>query len=75
VVQVMGHAKTVLVLVVSWAFFNDIMTLRKFVGMSLAVLGMVVYGVFASRSASPALPASVLDDDLEKGVKKPLLSQ
>jgi drug/metabolite transporter (DMT)-like permease len=73
----MGHAKTVLVLVVSWAFFNDIITLRKFIGMTLAVVGMIVYGVLASGGgAAPAPPAaSVLDDDMEKGVKKPLLSQ
>ncbi|KAG1652610.1 hypothetical protein FOA52_008351 [Chlamydomonas sp. UWO 241] len=47
--QVLGHAKTVLVLFGGWAFFNDLINLRQLAGMTLAVLGMIAYGFFMSR--------------------------
>ena len=40
-VQVLGHSKTVLVLLGGWAFLGDTITPRKFGGMALAVAGMV----------------------------------
>jgi drug/metabolite transporter (DMT)-like permease len=48
-VQVLGHTKTVLVLLVGWAYLNDVITPRKAAGMALAVLGMVGYGIATSR--------------------------
>lgn len=70
--QVMGHAKTVLVLVVSWAFFNDTFTIRKLVGMLLAVIGMIVYGIAASNHQQAPPLAAKLDVEVDKG--EPLLS-
>ena len=49
----MGHAKTVCVLLIGWAFFGDSFTLRKLAGMCMAILGMVIYGYFAGRKAAP----------------------
>ena len=42
--QVLGHTKTVLVLLVGWLYLNDVMTLRKVMGILVAVLGMMAYG-------------------------------
>ena len=39
--QVLGHSKTVLVLLGGWAFLGDTITPKKFGGMALAVAGMV----------------------------------
>ncbi|EFN56685.1 hypothetical protein CHLNCDRAFT_16992, partial [Chlorella variabilis] len=39
--QVLGHSKTVLVLLGGWAFLGDTITLKKLGGMLLAVSGMV----------------------------------
>lgn len=40
----LGHTKTVLVLLISWLFLGELMTARKLGGMALAVAGMVAYG-------------------------------
>eukprot|EP00879_Flechtneria_rotunda_P001975 GHRR01002150.1.p1 GENE.GHRR01002150.1~~GHRR01002150.1.p1 ORF type:complete len:375 (+),score=101.36 GHRR01002150.1:344-1468(+) len=50
--QVLGHTKTVLVLLTSWAVLHEHMSLRKLSGMALAVAGMVAYGYFNSSSGS-----------------------
>ena len=42
--QVLGHAKTILVLLVGWLYFNDMMSGRKLLGMFFAVAGMGGYG-------------------------------
>lgn len=39
--QVLGHSKTVLVLLGGWAFLGDTITAQKLGGMALAVSGMV----------------------------------
>lgn len=39
--QVLGHMKTIMVLLGGWLFLGDSITSRKLGGMSLAVLGMV----------------------------------
>ncbi len=39
--QVLGHSKTILVLLGGWAFLGDTITSKKFAGMALAVSGMV----------------------------------
>jgi solute carrier family 35 protein E3 len=46
--QVLGHSKTILVLLGGWLFLGDIITARQAGGMALAVLGMVAYGVATS---------------------------
>lgn len=47
--QVLGHSKTILVLLGGWAFLGDNVSLKQLAGMALAVLGMVLYGVASSQ--------------------------
>ena len=58
--QVLGHSKTITVLVGGWAIFGDLITARQAFGMLLAVAGMVGYGVASSSSSSaaPSAPAA-----------------
>jgi hypothetical protein len=55
---VLGHTKTILVLLASWWVFQEQMTARKLAGMSLAVLGMVLYGWIGSRSTAKVATAA-----------------
>ena len=48
----LGHSKTMLVLLGGWAFLGDKVSLKQLAGMALAVLGMVFYGVASSQCAS-----------------------
>ncbi|KAI4366233.1 hypothetical protein MLD38_022132 [Melastoma candidum] len=41
--QVLGHMKTVCVLILGWVLFDSALTLKNIMGMFIAVLGMVVY--------------------------------
>ncbi|KAK3427400.1 hypothetical protein EUGRSUZ_F03638 [Eucalyptus grandis] len=41
--QVLGHMKTVCVLILGWVLFDSALTLKNIMGMIIAVLGMVVY--------------------------------
>lgn len=41
--QVLGHMKTVCVLILGWLLFDSELTLKNILGMAIAVLGMVVY--------------------------------
>ncbi|KAJ8492176.1 hypothetical protein OPV22_013897 [Ensete ventricosum] len=41
--QVLGHMKTVCVLILGWVLFDSVLTVKNILGMLLAVLGMVVY--------------------------------
>mmetsp|Transcript_18773 Transcript_18773/g.40376 ORF Transcript_18773/g.40376 Transcript_18773/m.40376 type:complete len:268 (-) Transcript_18773:158-961(-) len=52
--QVLGHTKTVLVLLVGWLYLNDSMTSRKLLGAALAIAGMVAYGYFTSIASGGA---------------------
>ena len=47
--QVLGHSKTMLVLLGGWAFLGDHVSLKQLAGMALAVIGMVLYGVASSQ--------------------------
>lgn len=42
--QVLGHSKTILVLLGSWLFLGESATVRKLAGMALAVTGMIILG-------------------------------
>jgi hypothetical protein len=59
--QVLGHTKTVLVLLTSWWVLHEPMSARKVLGMALAVAGMVSYGYFNSCSSSNSSSSSSLD--------------
>ncbi|XP_077220793.1 UDP-rhamnose/UDP-galactose transporter 2-like [Tasmannia lanceolata] len=41
--QVLGHMKTVCVLMLGWLLFDSELTLKNILGMAIAVLGMVIY--------------------------------
>ncbi|ERN11473.1 hypothetical protein AMTRI_Chr03g138060 [Amborella trichopoda] len=41
--QVLGHMKTVCVLILGWVLFDSALTPKNIMGMMLAVLGMVIY--------------------------------
>jgi hypothetical protein len=56
--QVLGHTKTVLVLLTSWWVLHEPMSPRKAMGMALAVAGMVSYGYFNSSSSSSSSSSS-----------------
>ena len=55
--QVLGHAKTVAVLLGGWALLGDKISVKQAAGMALAVAGMVAYGAAsASAPTAPPLP-------------------
>lgn len=60
--QVLGHTKTILVLLGGWMFLGDDISGRQFGGMCLAVLGMVAYGVESSKAPK----AKVSNEDSTK---------
>lgn len=71
--QVLGHMKTVCVLVLGWILFDSSLTLKNILGMLMAILGMVVYswavevGKQAQANAVPIVltkEASVTDEDV-----------
>ena len=41
----LGHTKTVLVLLGGWAFLGDSISAKQLVGIIIAILGMVLYGI------------------------------
>lgn len=49
--QVLGHTKTILVLLISWLALGESMSGKKLAGMALAVAGMVAYGVFINQGS------------------------
>jgi drug/metabolite transporter (DMT)-like permease len=55
--QVLGHSKTVMVLLGGWAFYGDSITRRKLLGMTLAVAGMVWYGKASTTAPPQPLPS------------------
>ena len=42
--QVLGHSKTVCVLLGGWAFLGDQISFKQLMGMLVAVTGMILYG-------------------------------
>ncbi|KAJ6808265.1 UDP-galactose transporter 2-like [Iris pallida] len=43
--QVLGHMKTVCVLILGWILFDSALTIKNILGMILAVVGMVIYSL------------------------------
>jgi hypothetical protein len=66
-VQVMGHTKTICVLIGGVLIFHEMVTLRKVTGMSFAVLGMVGYGVFTHLEKQAAVPEKSSMPSPDKG--------
>lgn len=55
--QVIGHTKTILVLLISWLALGEQMSARKLLGMAVAVAGMIAYGYFVNGPTPPAAKA------------------
>ena len=62
--QVLGHLKTVCVLVVGYIFFGGVITGQQFFGMLLAMTGMMSYS-YASNRAPPNVPKVLTEDTVE----------
>lgn len=58
VLQVLGHTKTIVVLLTSWGVLHEAMSARKLSGMVLAVAGMVGYGYFNSLASGSSSSSS-----------------
>lgn len=58
--QVLGHMKTVCVLVLGWLFFDSALTAKNLLGMALTVLGMVVYSWAMEQDKQAARKAASL---------------
>lgn len=41
----LGHTKTIMVLLGGWVFLGDTISMQQLMGMAVAVLGMVLYGI------------------------------
>jgi len=46
--QVLGHLKTLLILVLGWVYFGEPFFFRTAAGVFLAMSGMILYGRFSS---------------------------
>lgn len=64
----LGHAKTVLVLLGGWTIFQEVISLKQLAGMAIAVAGMVWYGAESSKvaAAAPAAPRRTKDGEGEQ---------
>lgn len=72
--QVLGHMKTVCVLILGWILFDSALTVKNILGMLLAVMGMVVYSwvVETEKKASAPIPrnkSDMLDDSEDVPLK------
>ena len=65
--QVLGHMKTVCVLIIGWVYFNDRFTLKSLSGMLLAIAGMVMYSWAVEKAKGQQKEAAnKSQDNLEK---------
>ncbi|KAK1393435.1 UDP-galactose transporter 2 [Heracleum sosnowskyi] len=62
--QVLGHMKTVCVLILGWLLFDSKMTFKNIMGMVIAVVGMVIY----SWAVELEKQAKIASDDIENGL-------
>lgn len=65
--QVLGHMKTVCVLILGWLLFDSELTLKNILGMSMAVVGMVVYSwaVEAEKKANSQVRNNVSEENAQ----------
>lgn len=69
----LGHTKTILVLLTSWVVLHEQMPARKALGMLLAVAGMVLYGYLNSMASSGSSSSSSANGSSGSAEGKPLL--
>ncbi|XP_010943153.1 UDP-rhamnose/UDP-galactose transporter 2 isoform X1 [Elaeis guineensis] len=60
--QVLGHMKTVCVLTLGWILFDSALTVKKVLGMLLAVVGMIVYSWAVEHEKQAKLASHVKGD-------------
>lgn len=68
--QVLGHMKTVCVLILGWILFDSELTMKNLLGMSVAVTGMIIY----CRAVEADKPMQYRKDATSEDVK-PLIKQ
>lgn len=73
--QVLGHTKTILVLLISWLVLHEPMTHRKLLGMCLAVVGMTAYSHATLQANSQAAAAAQTSVFPNKQQQQPLLQE
>ncbi|KAM3365150.1 hypothetical protein ACQJBY_015109 [Aegilops geniculata] len=73
--QVLGHMKTVCVLILGWVLFDSALTIKNILGMLLAIMGMVVYSwaMESEKKATSAIPRN--KSDMLDGEDVPLKSR
>ncbi|KAM0886889.1 hypothetical protein ACQ4PT_029414 [Festuca glaucescens] len=73
--QVLGHMKTVCVLILGWILFDSALTIKNILGMLLAIMGMVVYSwaMESEKKATAAIPRN--KSDMLDGEDVPLKSR
>ncbi|MQL70226.1 hypothetical protein Taro_002504 [Colocasia esculenta] len=69
--QVIGHMKTVCVLILGWILFDSALTVKNILGMLMAVVGMIVYSWAVEADKQVKSPILPLKDDghIEEDVK------
>ncbi|KAG2646419.1 UDP-rhamnose/UDP-galactose transporter 2-like [Panicum virgatum] len=70
--QVLGHMKTVCVLILGWILFDSALTVKNILGMLLAVMGMVVYSWAMESEKKAATPIPRNKSDMLDGEDVPL---
>lgn len=60
--QVLGHMKTVCVLILGWILFDSALTVKKVLGMLFAVVGMIVYSLAVEHDKQAKLASHVKGD-------------
>lgn len=58
--QVLGHMKTVAVLILGWLLFDSILTAKNMLGMGLAVVGMIIYSWAVEVAKQQAARAAIV---------------
>ena len=69
--QVLGHMKTVAVLILGWLVFDSVLTPKNMLGMALAVVGMIVYSwavETAKQQAAKAVSLPTVVDLAEEDI-------
>ncbi|WOL11653.1 hypothetical protein Cni_G20417 [Canna indica] len=73
--QVLGHMKTVCVLILGWILFDSVLTLKNILGMLLAVVGMVVYSWAVEYEKQAKLVTHIIADSKLEGEDIQLLKE
>ncbi|KAH7434430.1 hypothetical protein KP509_06G017400 [Ceratopteris richardii] len=64
--QVLGHMKTVCVLILGWILFDSSLTVKNILGMIMAIVGMIVYSWAVEAGKKKAQSSSLASISLSK---------